>query len=328
MPDLTPIPTVIHRKTDHTLTLQQHPPPLPTSHQYLIKVHSTTFTGGELDWPEPNALADPVPGFDLSGVVVAVPHEGSKDGNTYYPAGTRVYGLTSFSRHGNARAFTVAEHHELSKIPNSLDFNTAASVPLSALTAWQALFDHARLKPHARVNSGKRLLVTAASGGVGVWLTQIAAWSGVHVTGTCSAKNNSFVRQLGAAEVLDYATTDLSDWVKEDHSRLFDIVIDCVGGKTLEQAWAAVKDDGILNTITTPVLSEPPPQLHKEQVKTFGFIVEPNGDQLASIATLINEKKIHAQVDSVWQLSDYQEAWAKVRNGHVSGKVVLQVSQD
>jgi NADPH:quinone reductase-like Zn-dependent oxidoreductase len=328
MSDPAPIPTIIHQKTDHTLTLQQHPPPLPTSSQYIIRVHSTTFTGGELDWPEPNALADPVPGFDLSGVVAVVPQEEAEDGITYYPAGTKVYGLTSFSRHGNAKALTIAEHHELSKIPDSLDFNTAASVPLSALTAWQALFDHAGLEPRAGANSGKRLLVTAASGGVGVWLTQIAAWSGVHVTGTCSAKNSAFVRQLGAEEVLDYATADLSEWVKEDPSRLFDIVIDCVGGKTLEQAWAAVKDDGILNTITTPVLSEPPHQLRKEQVKTFGFIVEPNGDQLTSIATLITEKKIHAQIDSVWQLADYEEAWAKVKNGHVSGKVVLQVSQD
>jgi NADPH:quinone reductase-like Zn-dependent oxidoreductase len=324
----TPIPTIIHDKTTHSLSLQDYAVPVPTSNQYLIEVHSTTFTAGELDWPEPNALVDPIPGFDLSGTVITTPSNLPKSGVQYYAPGTRVYGLTSFARHGNARAVTVAEHNELSIIPEVLDFNTAASMPLSALTAWQALFDHAGLVPREGANAGKHLLVTAASGGVGIWLTQLAAWSGVHVTGTCSSSNSAMVKLLGAKEVLNYANTNLSEWViKKNSDRQFDIVIDCVGGKTLEQAWRVVRDVGVLTSITTAVKPNPerPAGIGKDNVKAFWFIVEPNGSQLAAIATLVAEEKIRPQIDSVWKLSAYQEAWQKVKSGHVSGKVVLQV---
>jgi NADPH:quinone reductase-like Zn-dependent oxidoreductase len=162
-------PSVIHNTADHSLSLQHVPVVKPAPAEYLIQVHATTFTAGELDWPEPNALTNPIPGFDLAGTVIKVPDAPPSDNTSYFPPGTRVYGLTSFSRHGNARTVTVATHSELSVIPESLGFNVAASIPLSALTAWQALFDHAGLKSSAKSNAGTRVLVTAASGGVGIW---------------------------------------------------------------------------------------------------------------------------------------------------------------
>ncbi|KAF2666661.1 zinc-binding oxidoreductase [Microthyrium microscopicum] len=319
------VKTVLHEPKDHTLTLLEHPAPRPTSSQYLIRVYSTTFTAGELEWPEPNALKNPIPGFDLAGEVIHTPNSTPPEGVSWFPTGARVYGLTSFSRHGNARSITVAEHSELHEIPDGMDLNTAASIPLSALTAWQALFVHAGLKPIADANSDKRVLVTAASGGVGIWVTQLASWAGAIVVGTCSSKNADFVKSLGADRVLDYTTQNLSAFIQEDPARQFDIIIDCVGGKTLEEAWTLVKENGFITSIALPPDLKKPSTGVNVGVKSKWFIVEPSGEQLGELGELIQHKTIKPQVDSIWSLEQYQQAWNRVKNGHVSGKVVIQV---
>jgi NADPH:quinone reductase-like Zn-dependent oxidoreductase len=317
--------SLVHDRKDHSLSLSHLPAPLPGPSQYLISVYATTFTNGELLWTEPNKLAHPVPGFDLAGKVVEVPKVPAT-GTTVYPLGTAVYGLTSFSRRGNARNHTVADSSELSQIPNDLTYITAASVPLSALTAWQALFDHAGLKPVEGANPGKRVLVTAASGGVGIWMVQLATWAGAHVTGTCGSGNIDYVMSLGAREVLDYRTVKLSEWVAVNPSKKkFDIVLDCVGGKSIEEAWRVAKAGGVVNSIAKPPDLEKPTQGVEDDVRSFWFVVKPNGPQLDTIGKLIMERKIKPVVDSVWNLEDYRNAWKRVADGHVRGKVVLTI---
>jgi NADPH:quinone reductase-like Zn-dependent oxidoreductase len=317
--------SLIHEQKDHSMRLASHPTPIPSPSQYLIAVHATTFTNGELLWAEPNSLTNPIPGFDLAGTIIAVPAVVPMD-TTVFPPGTRVYGLTSFSRHGNARGFTVAEPSELAQIPIGLNYNDAASVPLSALTAWQALFDLAWLAPVEGANQGKRVLVTAASGGVGIWMVQLASWAGAHVTGTCGSGNVDFVTSLGANEVLDYSTVNLREWVAQDPSeRRFDVVLDCVGGKSIGEAWRVAKAGGVVSSIAKPPDLDKPSQGVEDGVRSFWFVVKPNSPQLDALGKLIVKRKIKPVIDSVWKLQAYEDAWSRVAGGHVRGKVVLTV---
>ena len=220
---------------------------------------------------------------------------------------------------------TVAEPSEIAPIPETLSFDVAASIPLSALTAWQALFGHAGLTPEKNVNTGKRILVTAASGGVGIWLVQLASWAGVHVTGTCGSSNIDFVKSLGATDVFDYKTTDIDTWLLESNDRMFDIVIDCVGGETLQKVWTFAKPGGVVTSIALPPDIMKPTHGVKEGVTSFWFVVEPNGTQLQTIGKLVEQGTISAKIDSVWEFDDFEIAIQRVSKGHVSGKVVLKV---
>jgi NADPH:quinone reductase-like Zn-dependent oxidoreductase len=182
-----PIPTqtkaLIQDPKTHAISLSTDQTPKPTKTQYLIKTHAVGITKGELLWPEPNTLSTPIPGFDFAGTIVQSPSPNAK-----FKEGDGVYGLTSFSRSGNARDITVAEESEVALSPRGLGWGDAASVPMSGLTAWQALFIHAGLSPVAKdlVNAGKRVLVVGASGAVGIWAVQLAAWAGCYVVGMLS----------------------------------------------------------------------------------------------------------------------------------------------
>lgn len=316
---------IIHDTKDHSLSLVDMPAPTPTASQYLINVEATTFTSGELLWAEPNALDTPIPGFDLAGTIAATPKEAPANGAPIHPIGTRVYGLTSFSRHGNATSVTVAEPSEIVAIPESMTTDVAASIPLSGLSAWQSLFTHAKLIPEKDANKGKRVLITAASGGVGIWLVQLARWSGAHVTGTCGTDNVEFVKQLGAVDVVDYKTTNIVDWVGQDSGKLFDLVMDCVGGESLKNVWTLAKSGGIVTSIAQPPDTMRPTQGVREGVGSFWFVVEPNSEQLRSLGDLVELKAVTAKIDSVWAFEDYRKAMNRVKNGHVSGKVVLKI---
>src|SRR5579871_6490453 len=173
--------TLLSEPKSHTLTLKDHDSPQPSSTQYLIQVHATSVTSGELLWDEPNSFPDPIPGHDLAGTIIQVPTNGIVD--PQFKPGDRVYALTSFYRQGNARSLTVAEEEELALIPKGLGFEDAASVPLSALSAMQGF---------EKVQGGlegKKVLVTGASGAVGVWAVQVARRSGAEaVVGVCSGR--------------------------------------------------------------------------------------------------------------------------------------------
>ncbi|KAF2095620.1 NAD(P)-binding protein [Rhizodiscina lignyota] len=290
----------------------------------LISVRATSLTSGELFWPEPNSLEFPIPGFDMAGVVI------SPASRSEFKTGDEVYALTSFSRAGAAREQQIALDAELALKPKSLSWEEAATVPLSALTASQALFVYAGLSalPQDNEKDGekKRVLVTAASGGVGVWAVQFASRAGAFVVATCGPSNIDFVKELGAHEVLDYTNTNLSQWVQEDDSRRFDIVIDCKGGDTLAEAWTVVKPSGFLNSVAQPAETKKPATGVAEGVRTHWFIVDPDGGQLELVSNLIESGKCKAIVDSIWSLDDWREAFQRLDSGHARGKVVLKVS--
>ena len=225
--------------------------------------------------------------------------------------------------------------HELALKPSNITATEAATVPMSAETAWQALFVQAGLsapengkKPEE--NASKRVLVTGASGGVGTWVVQLAKAAGLYVVGTCGPSNKEFVLGLGADEVLDYSKIGPKAWAEADATRKVDLVVDCVGGNPLGEAWTAVKDGGlVLTVVPTPDYAQPtkPSEGVGKDVTGLFFIMTEDGTQLEKCTRLIEAGTCRPVLDSVWKLDEWERAFEKVNGGHARGKVVLQIKE-
>jgi NADPH:quinone reductase-like Zn-dependent oxidoreductase len=277
--------------------------PLPTvlADDALVEVHAAAITRGELGWPD---AWPSIPAHDLSGVVVEVGDEAEG-----VQVGDSVYGLIDFARPGAAAEFAAVRAADLAPRPETLDHVSAAAVPLPALTAWQALFDHAGLEP------GQRVLVQGAAGSVGVYAVQLARWRGAHVVGTASAANLELVRDLGADEVVDYAASGLED-VGE-----LDLVLDTVGGEALSRSLGLLRSGGRLVAVAEPAPEEAAAAAGVEA--TF-FIVEPSRSQLVELGRLVDERRLRPVVRSVFPLEAARAAFEEVDGAH-GGKVVLRV---
>ncbi len=229
------------------LVYEEVPPPQPGPGEVLARVGASGVIANELKWDETYQTAageprpSPIPGRDLSGVVAKV-----GPGVTDLAVGDAVYAMLGYGRDGAEAEYTIAQPSELAPRPRTLDAIQAAAVPLSALTAWQALFIHGGL------SSGQTALIHGAAGGVGVIATQLAHWKGARVITTASARHADFVRALGADEVIDYATTRFEEVVHD-----VDVVFDTVGGDTLARSWRVVKPGGALVSVVSPLSGQP-----------------------------------------------------------------------
>ena len=180
------------------LVYEDVPQPHPGQGEVVVHVYATGVIANELKWSATyetktgSKRSLPIPGHDLSGVVEEV---GS--GVTTISKGAAVYALTAFDRDGAEAEYSIAIPSELAPKPRTLDYVQAAAVPLTALTAWQALFDHASLA------AGQTILIHGAAGDVGVFAVQLARWAGAQVIATASAHNRDFLRELGANQIID-----------------------------------------------------------------------------------------------------------------------------
>ena len=186
----------------------------------------------------------------------------------------------------------------------------AAALPLGALTAWQALHEHARLKP------GQHVLVHGGAGGVGAYAVQLAAAHGARVTATASARDRGFVAGLGAGQVIDYSGRF------EDQVGDVDVVVDPVGGQTMARSWPVLRAGGILVAI-----AEEPGASHggRSDVRGVFFIVRPDGSQLRELATLIDQQQLRPAVSVTFELSDLAAAFRAQHGPRPPGKVVVRV---
>ena len=294
------------------LVLEDVPQPQAGAGQLLVRVAAGGVIYTELTWDETYATPDgaprelPVPGRDVCGVVEQV-----GDGVTGVSSGDAVFGMLGYGRDGAAAEYTVVLPGELAPRPRTLDDVHAAAVPLSALTAWQALFEH------ARVAAGHQVLVHGAAGGVGTYVVQLAHWAGARVLATAARENTAFVRELGADVVIDY-TAERFDDVAHD----VDAVFDPVGGDTLTRSWNLVRAGGHIVSI---VSGPPAPPYPRSDVEFSFFIVEPRAAQLRNIAALIDGGHVRSVVDSSYPLADFRRAYDRAQHGHPRGKVVLTV---
>ena len=297
---------------DH-LVYEDAPQPQPGPGEVLVRAYAAGIIANELKWDEtyqtttgrPRAL--PIPGRDLSGVVEEV-----GPGATPLVTGSEVYALLGYGRDGAQADYTIALPNELVPKPSTLDHVQAAAVPLSALTAWQALFDHAHLA------AGQTVLIHGGAGGVGVFAVQLAQWAGAQVIATTSARNRDFLRELGANEIIDYTTTRF-----EAVAQGVDLVFDLVGGDTLQRSWQVIKPGGMLVSVVSP---PPPAAVAKEHDVRFAwFVVEPNREQLLKMGALIEAGQLHPVIDTVFPLAEARQAYEQAAKGHTRGKIVLRV---
>jgi NADPH:quinone reductase-like Zn-dependent oxidoreductase len=297
--------------------------------EHLIKVFTTSPCSGELLWAKnfPATLDGGktlVPCYDLGGTVVTAPSDSP------FPAGTEIWTRTTAWKTGNAREYTIAVTSELSKKPPTLSWEEAASIPLSGFTAYQALFEKGGLTPGwksedaRKANASKRVLITAAAGGVGVVTLQLAKAAGIgSIVAQTSTDNVEFVKSLGATEAVNYREQSLGMWADAGAEKA-DLVLDMLGGKTLEDCWKCVKDDGVLLSIRESAVATGRPE-NKKDVRAEFFVMEPYGWQLDEIATLVGKGEVKPIVDSVWNLEDYARAFSVVEGGHARGKVIIKV---
>src|SRR5262247_1495589 len=295
------------------LVYEDAPEPELGAGDALIRVSATGITPAELTWAETYSNCDgserlpTIPGHEVSGVVESVA-EGVGD----VSIGDEVYALTSFCRDGGAAEYVAVRAADLAPKPKTLDHAQAAAVPLSALTVWQAFFDHARLAP------GQRVLIHGAAGGVGTFAIQIAHWRGAYVIGTASSKNRDYLLRLGANTVIDYQKTRFEQAVHN-----IDVVLDAIGDATRERSWQVLKPTGILVSLTGPI---PEGEAAAHNRHGLFFIVEPNRDQLGEIAALIDSGAIRPVIAETIPLARTREAFERGVAGHTRGKLVIQVT--
>ncbi|KAJ4290200.1 hypothetical protein N0V90_010415 [Kalmusia sp. IMI 367209] len=310
--------------------------PLPVSRdEHLIRVHSTSITNGELTWgPYVNWPAHQVPCYDVSGTIL------SRVEDSPFEIGDRIFGRVMANRGGTARQFATILPSETALVPKGLGLVEASVIPMSALTAWQAIFEKGLLTGEYREGSvprvsegeivggdlarGKRVLVLGAAGEWGSMAVQFARLAGAYVVGTASARNAEFVSGLGA-EIVDYTKLSMREWVGGKEEKKFDLLLDCVGGKAMMDAWGAVKSNGVYISIA-PGFREPEEGI-PSGVKSEWFVMESRGSELAAIGKFVEKGIVKGWVDSVWKIEEFEQAFAKTATGHARGKVVIKVAE-
>ncbi|HEX8523752.1 MAG TPA: NADP-dependent oxidoreductase [Tepidisphaeraceae bacterium] len=288
--------------------------PTPTLREgdALVRVRAAGISPAEFTWrlyetADGRSRLPKIPSHEISGTVAAVSPD-VRDVNI----GDDVYALADFFREGGAAEYIAVAARDLALKPRTLDYSAAATVPLSGLTAWQALFDQGQLQP------GQRVLIHGASGGVGSFAVQLARWKGAHVIATASPHNIEFVRSLGGDEIIDYHSTPF-----ETAARDVDLVLDTVGGDTLERSWSVLRPKGLLITVLRPPSDD---WNVNRRARGLFFIVEPNRIQLIELARLIDAGTVRPRVEAVYPLDQAVQAYERGIHDHPRGKIVLTLT--
>ena len=281
------------------LVVEEIATPQPGAGEALVRVHAAAITRDELEWPVDRLPA--TPSYELSGVVVA-----AGPGVENPVVGEAVYALTAFDRDGVASDYAIVPSELLAPKPRQLSHVESAAVPLAALSAWQALFDHGQLA------AGQRVLIHGATGGVGRFATQLARERGAHVIATVSSRNVETARALGADEVIDHTTTRFEDAIEP-----VDLVFDTAGGDQLQRSPAVLREGGRLVSVA-------------EETPDGGvyFVVEPNREQLLEIGKRVDAGALRPAVDEVFELPDARAAFERSLARDTRGKVVLRVGAE
>ncbi|MFG2174795.1 NADP-dependent oxidoreductase [Streptomyces niveus] len=291
------------------LTLTDLPHPHAAENDVIVRVHAAGFTPGELAWAgtwTDRAGRDrtpSVPGHELSGVVTELGY-----GTTGLTVGQRVFGLADWSRDGSLAEYTAVEARNLAPLPADVDHVTAAALPVSGLTAWQALFDHGRL------TTGQTVLVHGAAGGVGSLAVQLAQEVGARVIGTGRAADRETVLELGADVFVDLQAERLEDIGDVD------LVFDVIGGDILDRSATLVRAGGTLVTIAGPVTVQP------TDGRAVFFVVEPDRARLADLAGRLRAGRLKPIVGVVRPLAEAADAFAPQKR--VPGKTIIRVVED
>lgn len=265
---------------------------------------------GTMNW----LMADERPailGWDISGVVVD-----TGKAVTAFKPGDEVFGMINFPGKGRAYAdYVVADAAHLALKPATIDHKEAAAATLAALTAWQVL------TKAMQVQAGQKVLIHAAAGGVGHYAVAMAKHLGAYVTGTSSAANRDFVLSLGADAHIDYNTTPFETVAGEA-----DFIFDTMAGDTLKRSVEAAKPGAVIISIPSSAIPEPLKEQARDKGVTLDFLmVTSNGQDMQSLAHLLEQGSIKSHVSQVFDFTAMREAHEAVETGRTRGKVVVTV---
>jgi NADPH:quinone reductase-like Zn-dependent oxidoreductase len=231
-------------------------------------------------------------GWDVSGVV-----EAAGDKVTRFKAGDAVFSRPDIKRNGTCAEYVAIREDEIAHKPGTISHVEAATLPLAGIAAWEAVVTT------ARIAAGQRILIHAASGGVGSIAVQLAKSRGAYVIATTSEKNRALVKSLGAD---------------------VDAVFDTIGGQVQEASWTVLKPGGILVSI----ISVPPEERAKAVgVRSAFLFIEPSAPILAQLAGLVENGKLRPVIGAEFALKDIARAHALSQSGHAAGKIALYVGQ-
>jgi len=294
------------------LELEEVPRPKPAPDEVLVRVYASGVN--PVDWKIRKGYRQHslpfIPGWDLSGVVEEVGTE-----VTDLHTGDEVYGRPDTSRNGSYAEYITVKASELGRKPKSIDHIGAAAIPLAGLTAWQALFEHAKLK------AGQKLFIHGASGGVGTYAIEFGKWKGAYVIGTASSQNLSFLKELGADEAIDYHTAHF----EKQFIDTIDVVFDTIGGNTQKLSLQMLKPGGIL---VTTIKVEDEDAFKEKGVRITGMLTTSKKEDLEAIAQLVDEGRVKPIISKILPLEAAEEAHRLSEEGHVRGKIVLRVREE
>jgi NADPH:quinone reductase-like Zn-dependent oxidoreductase len=290
------------------LVYESAPAPTPGTGDLLIDVHAASYTPGELEWPSTwidrsgHDRTPIIPCYEFSGVVSSLGF-----GATGFSVGDEVYGLADWYRDGAAAEMIAVEARNVAARPQSVDHAAASTLPLAGLTAWQALFRH------AAVTEGDTVLVLGAGGGVGNLAVQLAHQVGARVLGAGRGNNRAAVLQAGASIYVDLQHEPLPNPAEVS------LVLDTVGGQTLQTAADALSGQSRLVTIVDPTLTQ------SLGARGTFFVVEPDHEGLTEISRSVDKGLLRPVTRHNSILSEGRELIQAKETGRISGKVSLSV---
>lgn len=313
------------------------PQPTPTDDEILVRVHAAGLN--PVDYKTRDGLLRvvqryPLPivmGNELSGIVESI---GSKV--TRFEKGHRVYARVGKAAMGAFAEYAVVREEHAAAMPTMIDFDTAAAVPLAALTALQVLRDELKIQP------GQGVFISGGAGGVGTFAIQLAKHFGGYVATTASSQGFDLVKRLGADEVIDYKREDFSQKLSN-----FDAGFDLIGGKSLADTWKILKPGARVVSIA----GVPEPQTARIDLRRgmsltalfwllslptrmraarYGahyryYFMHASGTDLGYLASLIDSGQLQIVIDRVYPFDQIKEAFAYIEDGHAKGKIVVSM---
>ena len=286
--------------------------PAPGPGELLVRVHAaavnpvdTSIRAGRAGGLSGASLPY-VPGFDVSGTVTAI---GSDVVN--FKVDDEVFAMVDLRRGGTYAEYAVVLENEAALKPTRVNHAEAAAIPLVALTAWQALFEVAKLQ------KGQTILIHAGAGGVGSIAVQLAKWRGAHIIATASDYNHNFLRELGVDVPVDYRTQNFEDFASD-----VDVVLDPIGGDTQVRSLQILKEGGILVSIVGLTSEGRNPS---RNVRATSILVRPNSVQLSEIGGLIQNGIINPIVSYRFPLEQAPLAHEQSQTRRTRGKIVIEI---
>lgn len=299
------------------LILTDVPVPSIAKNEVLVKVSSISINPVDIKTRKGTGLAGRLKeqrplilGWDISGTVTEV-----ASGLTDFKGGDEVFGMVNFPGHGKAYAeFVAVPANQLALKPANISHEEAAAATLAVLTAYQAFTKHTRIK------QGDRVLIHAASGGVGHYAVQIAKHLGAYVIGTSSAANKDFVLGLGADEHIDYKTQEF-----EKATSQIDLVFDAMGGDYIDRSLEVIKPGGTLISIPTGLNEAVKEKAKAKNVNGFFILVESNGEDMKAVAALLAKDIIKSHVSATYPLREIAKAHQQIESGRTRGKITVNL---